>query len=127
MIVNDFMSACSEYEKFSIWEVENMNAFFQGNGVLTEIFEKEHKMHLSEFDTRRSEIEATNLELMEGLLEQVGDKHFLIFTVGSTNHGVLIQMQDTKVMDFGVDIVAIKEDHVYIMIMDKKKVTSTPY
>jgi len=54
-------------------------------------------------------------------LDQIGDKHFFIFTYHDDNHWQLVQMQTQKVMSFGIDIEhVIEKDHVYILLMDKK-------
>ena len=58
---------------------------------------------------------------MKNLLSLVDDKSFFLFTHYDENHLELIGMQKMKVMDFGLDIEKIRNDHVYIMIMDKKK------
>lgn len=120
MIVNNFINTCADYENFMIWDVENMKAFFEGNGVIAEIFKEEYKMTVEEFESRRGEISDTNLVLMGKLLDQVGDKHFVVFTMGDSSHMDLIQMQAQNVMSFGMDIKDIQADHVYILIMDKK-------
>lgn len=120
MVVKNFISECAKYENFAIWDVENMNSFFEGNKVLSNIFETDFKMSVGEFEIKRSEIEQSNMQIMESLLDQVGDKHFYVFTYHNANHQELIHMQDTKVMDFGIDIKAIDKEHVYIVIMDKK-------
>ena len=121
MLVNNFLESCGQYENFQIWDVENMEAFLNGNGVLEEIFKNDYKFPVAEFAERRAEIEQTDMEIMKNLLDQVGDKHFFIFTHFDQNHQELVHMQDTRVMNFGIDIKEISPEHVYIMIMDKQK------
>ncbi len=120
MLVTNFRENCSKYENFQIWDVDNIDAFLYGNGVFEEIFRNDYNMEISEFHDRRSEIEDTNMEVMKNMLDQIGDKHFFIFTFHDMNHQELILMQDTKIMNFGVDIAKIDKEHVYIIIMDKK-------
>ena len=120
MIVKSFKDNCADYENFQIWDVDNMNAFLNGNGIFVEIFKNDYKMSIEEFDTRRDEIEQTNMEIMVAMLDQIGDKHFYIFTYHDDNHSELVQMQDQKIMNFGIDINEIDQEHVYIVIMDKK-------
>jgi hypothetical protein len=120
MIVKNFKDNCADYESFQIWDVENMDAFLNGNGVFVEIFNNEYKMPITEFNERRDEISQSNMEVMETMLDQIGDKHFYIFTYHSDNHSELVHMQDNKIMTFGIDINHIDKDHVYIVIMDKK-------
>ncbi|MDX2362049.1 MAG: hypothetical protein QNK23_14665 [Crocinitomicaceae bacterium] len=119
MLVNNFIESCSQYENFQIWDIESMDDFLNGNGVISEVFQVDYKMPPSEFNARREEIPQTNMEIMKNLLDQVGDKHFLIFTLHDQNHQELVHMQDTKVMNFGINISKIDGDHVYVVIMDK--------
>ena len=120
MLVDNFKDNCVQYENFAVWDVENMDAFFRGNTVLAEIFKADFKFPVEEFNERRSEIEQTNMELMKHLLDQIGDKHFFIFTYHDDAHSELVQMQRQKIMNFGIDIETIIEDHVYILMMDRK-------
>lgn len=119
MVVADFYTKCTQYQNFEIWEVADMDSFFKGNSVLTEIFKDEYKMPVSELISRRDEIPHSNLKIMENLLDRIGDKHFHLFALGDENHMQLINMQNLKIMDFGMDISKIKDNCVYIMIMDK--------
>ena len=119
MLVNNFLESCSEYENFQIWDIETMADFLNGNGVIEEMFKIDYKMSVSEFESRREEIKETNMEIMKNLLDQVGDKHFYIFTYHDANHQNLVHMQDQKIMNFGIDINKVDEGHVYIVIMDK--------
>lgn len=121
MLVGNFKDTAHQFDNFAVWDVENMNAFLNGNGALSEIFKHDFKMSIEEFDARRSEIPKTNMEIMEQLLDQIGDKHFYIFTWHDDNHWELVQMQVQKIMNFGIDIEnVIEKDHVYILLMDKK-------
>jgi hypothetical protein len=124
MIVHRFSENPFQYQNFEIWDVENMDAFFGGNKVIKEIFEKEYKLPLNEFKTRRSEIVETDLGIMAAILDVIGDKHFVLFTLHDKNHLELIQMQNSRVMNFGIDIESISPNHVYILIMDKLKEVS---
>ncbi len=120
MIVKNFKDTCAEYDNFQLWDIENMDAFLNGNGIFEEIFKNDYKMSISEFNTKRSEISASNMEIMESMLDQIGDKHFYIFTYHNDNHAELVYMQDSKVMNFGININEIDPEHVYVIIMDKK-------
>ena len=119
MIATEFRENCKQYNNFAVWDVESMDAFFEGNGILSEIFENSYNMPLSAFNERRSEIEVSDMDIMKSLLEQVNDKHFLIFTFHDDNHWELVQLQNQKIMNFGIDIEDIANDHVFILIMDK--------
>lgn len=124
MIVHRFNENPSLYKNFEVWDVENMTAFFTGNLVIKEIFKKEYKMPVADFEKRRSEIEQTNLEIMTNILDHIGDKHFYIFTLHNPNHLELVKMQHSGIMNFGLNIEEILGDHVYILIMDKIKEVS---
>jgi len=120
MLANEFSDTCFQYENFMVWDIENIDAFFKGNEVLTTIFEDCYKMPFIELAARRKEIQETDLQMMTKLLNYVDDKHFLIFTIHDENHLELVKMQRLKVMDFGLNIEEIRNDRVYVMIMDKK-------
>lgn len=120
MLVKNFREDCGLYQNFMVWDIENMAAFLGGNPVIAEVFKNDYKMGAEEFEERRAEITLSNMEIMESVLDQIGDKHFLIFTYHSDNHSELVQMQTQKVMDFGLDIEDIAKDHVFVLIMDKK-------
>lgn len=127
MLVQDFKNNVVQYENFEIWDVENIHAFFKGNGVVKEIFEKEYKIPYNQFEDRRSEIPETNIGLIAAILDQIADKHFYIFTKGDPNHNELIHMQEAKIMTFGINIANIDLAHVYIVIMDKTKKVGVGY
>jgi hypothetical protein len=120
MIVSNFNTACVDYENFAIWEIKSMNEFLTGNGVFEEIFKTDYKMDISEFSERRSEIEQNDMQIIKNMLDQVGDKHFVIFTHHDPEHIELISMQDRKIMNFGMDINHILPENMYVLIMDKK-------
>lgn len=124
MLVRDFSNTISQYENFAIWDISDMDDFFSGNGVLTEIFETEYKMPLAEFKQRRAEIVETDPGLIASILDMVADKHFFLFTLHDKNHMELIRMQQEGIMNFGVDIASINGDHYYAMMMDKVKQVS---
>lgn len=121
MLVQQFSENPFQYKDFEVWDVENMEAFFNGNGVLKEIFEKEYKIFVSDFDERRSELPETNLGIIANILDHIGDKHFFVFTLHDANHLELIKMQNSNVMNFGMNIEDINPEHMYIIIMDKVK------
>lgn len=124
MIVQDFKNTITQYKNFEIWDIENIDEFLNGNGVIKEIFEKEYKIPFHQFHERRLEIQETNLDLITSILDQIGDKYFYPFTKGDPNHNELITMQETKIMNFGINIANIDMSHVYIFIMDKIKVAA---
>lgn len=120
MLTQDFRTTAAQFHNFEIWVVENIEEFFNGNGVIKEVFEKEYNIPFKDFHKRRSEIKENNLELINTILDHINDKHFLVFTKGDPNHNDLIYMQEAKIMNFGVNIANIELSNVYIIIMDKK-------
>ncbi len=124
MLVKQFSENPFQYKNFEVWDVEDMNAFFNGNQVIKEIFEKEYKFSIEDFEEKRVDLPETNLGIIANILDQIGDKHFHVFTLYDANHLELVKMQQDKVMNFGLDIESIAQDHVYILLMDKVKEVS---
>jgi len=120
MIVSDFGETYGQYQGFEVWEIESIDAFFKGNEILATIFQDFYKIPLDEFVERREEIPHSDFDIMENMLTLVGDKSFFLFTLHDENHLELISLQSRRIMNFGLDIGKIKNDHVYAMIMDKK-------
>ena len=120
MIVSEFSDTCQLYNNFQVWEVENMDAFFNGNQIIPQIFGDHYGIDVKDFEERKGEIEDSNIEIMRTVLDMIGDKSFFVFTLHDEYHLELVKMQTMKVMNFGIDINQIKGDCVYIMIMDKK-------
>jgi len=120
MLASEFSEMCYQYEGFQVWEIENIDAFFKGNEVLATIFKDYYQIPFDEFKQRRSEIQDTDYQMITKLLGKVDDKYFFIFTLHDENHMELIKMQRMKVMNFGINIEEIRNDRVYVMIMDKR-------
>lgn len=121
MLVQDFKNNVYQYDNFEVWEVKGMQDFFQGNGVLKEIFEKEYKIPLVNLEARRNEIVETDQGLMAAVLDMVADKYFFPFSLNDPNHLELIFLQESKIMSFGINIANIDEQNHYVIIMDKVK------
>ena len=121
MLVSEFSETCQLYTGFQIWEIENINAFFEGNQVLATVLKDHYGISVDELEEKRNEIEGNDLQLMTAILRLIDDKSFFIFTLHDENHLELVKMQQMKIMNFGIDINDIKADKVYVVIMDKKK------
>ncbi len=119
MLVQDFRETCSQYSNFEIWEVDSIAAFFRGSEALPAAFEHLFQMPFLEFEERRSEIAHTDMEIMEQILDRIGDKFFFRFTYHCPNHAILVDLQNHNIINFGVDINEVRQDCVYICIMDK--------
>ena len=120
MIVTEFRDSCKLYEGFQVWEIESIDAFFDGNEILATIFQDVYNMPIDELVEKRNNIPDSDLEIMQNMLRLVDDKSFFVFTHYDENHLELVNMQKMNIMNFGIDIEKIKNDHVYAMIMDKK-------
>lgn len=120
MLVNEFSETYRLYEGFQIWEIENITAFLNGNGVLATIFQDLYNFPVEEIKEKRSEITDSDFDIIIKLLSLVNDKSFFIFTLHDKNHLDLVGMQRMKVMNFGTDIEKIRNDRVYAIIMDKR-------
>ena len=81
MLTAEFSERCYQYENFQVWEVENIDAFFEGNGILAKIFHDHYSIPYDELKERRSEIQDTDYQIMTKLLGKVDDKYFFIFTL----------------------------------------------
>jgi len=123
MIVKNFQTSCKDYKNFQIWDVSDMDDFLSDNPVLNEIFLNDYKMTYAEAKLDRTQIKDSDLTIMHNLLDQIGDKHFFIFTWHDDNHAEVVRMQDLKIMNWGIDINKIEKDHVYIVMMDKVEKT----
>ncbi len=121
MIVTEFSETCQLYTDFQIWEIENLDAFFKGNEILTTIFFDHYKIDVKELKEKRKEIKDSDMDIITKLLSFVDNKSFFIFTLHNENHLELVKMQQLKIMNFGVNIEEVKGDCVYVVIMDKKK------
>ncbi len=119
MIVKNFQTNCKLYKNFQIWDISGMDDFMSDNPVLNEIFLNDYKMTYVEAKADPTRIKDSNLKIMNDMLDQIGDKHFYIFTWHDDNHAEVVRMQELKVMNWGVDINAVEKDHVYIVMMDK--------
>lgn len=120
MIVTEFSETCKFYKDFQIWEIESMDAFFKGSEILATILQDFYKIPIEEFAEKRKDIPHSDLDIMKNLLTLVDSTSFFLFTYHDENHLELIRMQKMKVMNFGMDIEQIKNDHVYAIIMEKK-------
>ncbi len=120
MLVSEFGKTSQQYTGFQVWEVESLPAFFDGSEVLGDIFQDQYHMPAQELNQRRNEIEGTDLDIMTNLLKRVDNKSFFVFTLNDVNHLELVVMQKNKAMNFGIDIQNIRNDCVYVMMMDDK-------
>jgi hypothetical protein len=121
MLVTEFSDTASQYENFEVWEIHSFDDFLNGNGVITEIVTKEFGLSGEKLDEIRNQPLRTNTPFFESVLDMVNEKHFLVFDLHTPNHLTLVGMQNSKTMNFGIDIAQINADYAYVLIMDKKR------
>lgn len=121
MLVQDFKNNAYQFTNFEVWEINNLEDFFKGNQVLKEIFEKEYRIPLANLKARRNEVPETDSGLMAAVLDMVADKYFFLFTFFDKSHQELIFMQESGIMNFGMNIGNLDDNKVYVIIMDKLK------
>ncbi len=121
MVVTDFAENFQLYENMSIWEIPNMETFFKAHETLPEIFEKEYGFPYSEKNDSDKKIPDGDLVVISKLLDHFGDKHFFIFTKDDLHHDYLKTLQDSKTINFGIDIHVIHPKKIFVLEMDKTK------
>lgn len=121
MIATDFKTNYSLYENMELWEIASLEDFIKGDVLLPEIFEKEFGFPFDARHRPENKFSATLAEVVTRTLDHFGDKHFFVFSNGSAEHQLLKELQDKKIIHFGIDIHVIHFSKVYALIMDKSK------
>lgn len=121
MLVTNISENVINYENFEIWDIDSFQSFLEGNSIIKEIATKEFKVTGEKKELLTEQKVTENIAIIEDVLDLINDKHFYIFLMHDPNHLELVGMQRTSSMDFGVDITLLNPEHVYIMIMDKRK------
>ncbi|MBL7890776.1 MAG: hypothetical protein JNL24_14580 [Bacteroidia bacterium] len=121
MIVNDFNVNFNMYENMAIWQIANLDDFFKSHEMLEEIFKKEYGFPFNERIEEKNNFIDKDIEVTSKLLDYFGDKYFLVFTNKDSSHNILKELQDKKIINFGMDIYVLHPDKVYVLEMDKTK------
>lgn len=121
MVINDFKEKYIMYENMAIWEIAGLDEFFKSHEMLYEIFEKEYGFKYEDRNKGDRKFDDTVLSIANRLLEYFGDKYFFIFTNGDKHHSDLKELQDKKIINFGIDVHVINPQRIYVLEMDKSK------
>ena len=121
MIANDFSEKYLLFENMAIWDIPSMEDFFTSHNMMLEIFEKEYGFHYSQRYGKENNFTDGDISVVEKLLDCFGDKHFFVFSYNDRNHAILKELQDKKVINFGIDIHVLNPKKIYVLEMDKTK------
>jgi hypothetical protein len=121
MIITDFNDNYLMYEKMAIWEVSSLENFFKSHEMLGEIFEKEYGFSYAERNEPGKQLNDTEVTIISKLLDYFGDKYFFIFSYNDKHHNGLKELQDKKIINFGIDVHVINPNRTYVLEMDKTK------
>lgn len=121
MIITDFSENYRMYEKMAIWEVTSLENFFNTHEMLGEIFEKEYGFSYAERNEPGKQLNDRDVTIISKLLDYFGDKYFFVFTYNDKHHNDLKELQDKKIINFGIDVHVINPNRIYVLEMDKTK------
>ena len=121
MTITNFSDNYYMYENMSIWEIKSLTEFFKAQESLFEIFEKEYGFPFNKLDEQASVFKESDIMIVSKLLNYFSDKYFLIFSYNDQHHNQLKNMQDRKIINFGIDIYVIHPKSIYVLEMDKTK------
>ena len=121
MIVTDFENKYLMYDNFEIWEISSLEEFFKSHQMMFEIFEKEYGIPFQERDNSDVKIADTDIVIVSKLLDYFEDKQFFVFSNNDLGHQGLKNLQDKKIINFGMDIYVLNPNKIYVLEMDKTK------
>ncbi len=121
MIANDFGENYLMFENMAIWDIPSMEDFFTSHNMMLEIFEKEYGFPYSQRNGKENNFTDGDISVIEKLLDCFGDKYFFVFSNNDRNHAILKELQDKKVITFGMDIHVLHPKKIYVLEMDKTK------
>ena len=121
MIANDFNEKYLLFENMAIWDIPSMEDFFTSHNMMLEIFEKEYGFSYAQRYGKENNFTDGDIAVVEKLLDCFDDKHFFVFSYNDRNHAILKELQDKKVINFGMDIHVLNPKKIYVLEMDKTK------
>lgn len=121
MIVKDFHEKYLMFENMAIWDISSLEDFLTSHNQLGEIFKKEYEFSYDQRKEPQNVFQDTDIEVVTKLLDHFGDKNFFVFSDSDINHSVLKELQDKKVINFGMDIYVLHPNKIYVLEMDKTK------
>jgi hypothetical protein len=117
MIVANFYPVYHMYDNMQLWEVNNKEQFFKTNEQLAEIFAMEYGFPYAEINETNFKDELRML--VTKLLDYFEDKSFFVFEKDDQSFLELYQLQHEKKVNFGIDLMSLMPEKVYVMEMDK--------
>lgn len=121
MIVVDFENKYLMYDNYAIWEITSLEEFFKSHEMMFEIFEKEYGVSFNERNNSDVKIADSDIVVVSKLLDYFEDKQFFVFSNNDSNHQGLKNLQDKKIISFGMDIYVLNPKKIYVLEMDKTK------
>lgn len=109
------------YENMALWEISSLEEFMKGDVFMSDIFEKEYGFKYTDRDNPENKFTDNLVTTVSKVLDYFGDKHFFVFANGNPEHEILKELQDKKMINFGIDIHVIHPGKVYALMMDKSK------
>lgn len=121
MVVTDFADKYLMYDNFEIWEISTLDEFFKSHQMMFEIFEKEYGVSYEERNNSKVKIADSDIVIVSKLLDYFEDKQFFVFSNNDVHHQSLKNLQDKKIINFGMDIYVLNPSKIYVLEMDKTK------
>ena len=109
------------YENLAIWEINDLESFFNAHGLLKEIFVREYRMLFERRFNAENNFTDSDSVVVGKLLNHFADKYFVVFENGDPNYILLKEFQEKSVLDFGRDMNVLDPSKIYVLEMDKKK------
>lgn len=120
MTITDFSDKYLMYENMSIWEIQSLSDFFKANDQLPAIFEEEYGFSYDRLK-EQEQFNDSDITVVSKLLDRFGDKYFYVFSQNDSHHNELKDLQDRKIINFGMDIYVLHPSRIYVLEMDKSR------
>ncbi|MEZ5109836.1 MAG: hypothetical protein R2829_12820 [Bacteroidia bacterium] len=121
MVVTDFKDNYLMYENMLIREFSSLEEFLGVHEMLKQIFSDEYGFAYEERNKPGNNFGDTPVEAINKLLDYFNDKYFFVFTVNDAHYYSLLELQDKKIINFGIDLKTLDAQKVYVLEMDKTK------
>ncbi|MCC6383915.1 MAG: hypothetical protein LC117_06505 [Bacteroidia bacterium] len=121
MIITDFKDNYLMYENMLIREFSSFEEFLGVHEMLKQIFSDEYGFTYEERNKPGNSFSDTPVEAINKLLDYFGDKYFFVFTLNDAHYYYLLELQDKKIINFGIDLKTLDARKVYVLEMDKTK------
>lgn len=121
MTISDFEKNYKIYENMAIWEISSLEEFMDGDVLLPQIFKEEYKFEWNDKNDPANHFSDPDMVVINKLLDYYGDKYFFVFSYNDPQHQMLKNLQDQKIINFGVDIYMIHPKKIYVLMMDRSQ------